>query len=118
VSAGGVQHPRLPRYEIRLSAELRLAGKAVSGMTKNLSMGGLCLEIDRPVPEGTTVQLTLFVVEDDVEAEGAHGLDLTGSVQWIADADRGYTIGVKFSPLSANQSTALGHALKVVTPAQ
>lgn len=112
---------RHPRYEIRLSAELRLEGKVVSGMTRNLSVGGLCLEIDRPIAEGSFVRLTLFLVEDDVEAEGTRGLDLTGTVQWMAEAERGYTVGVKFGTLTAAQSTALANAIKAIsvsTPAQ
>ena len=105
---------RAPRFNIRLSAEIHVEGKAVTGTTRNLSTGGVCLEIDRPLPEAHLVRLTLFVVEDDVETEGARGLDLTGTVQWTAEADTGYAIGIKFGTLTAAQTTALGNALKAV----
>lgn len=106
-----------PRYDIRLSAELRVEGRVITGTTKNLSMGGLCVEIDRPLPENSLVRMTLFVVEEDVEAEGARGLELTGNVQWVAEGDRGYAVGLKFGNLSATQKTALGNALKAVDSA-
>jgi hypothetical protein len=105
---------RQTRFVIRLSAELRVDGKLVTGVTRNLSEGGVCVEIDRPIAEAATVRLKLFVVEDDVEAEGAHGLELTGMVQWAAEADRGWAIGLKFDALSPTQAAALNAALKSI----
>jgi hypothetical protein len=102
------------RYDIRIGAELRVEGKVITGTTRNLSTGGLCVEIDRPMAEGALVRLTLFTVEEDVETEGARGLELTGNVQWVAEADRGYAIGLKFGNLTAAQSTALAKAIKAV----
>jgi len=109
---------RAPRYDIRLGAELRVEGRTLTGNTKNLSTGGVGLEIDRPIPEGALVQITLFVVEDDVEAEGARGLELSGTVQWVAEGDRGYAVGLKFSTLTPAQNKALSSALQSlgVTP--
>ena len=107
---------RAPRFPIRIGAELRLEGRTITGTTRNLSSGGVCLEIDRPLAEGALVRLTLFTVEDDVETEGARGLELTGTVQWSAEADRGYAIGIKFGNLTGAQAKALERALKVVAP--
>jgi hypothetical protein len=103
-----------PRYDIRIGAELRIEGKVITGTTRNLSLGGVCLEIDRPVKEGSLLRITLFLVEDDVESENARGLDLTGTVQWSAEADRGYNVGVKFGNLTAAQQAGLGNAMKTV----
>ncbi len=105
---------RAPRFNIRLSAELGVDAHRLTGTTRNLSTGGVCVEIDRPIAEGKPIRVTLFVVEDDVEAEGARGLELTGTVQWVAEGDRNYAVGIKFSNLNAAQTTALGHALKAV----
>ena len=105
---------RAPRYNIRLSAELRIEGRLLAGMTRNLSVGGVCVEIDRPLAEASALNLTLFVVEDDVETEGARGLELTGTVQWMAEGDRNYAVGIKFANLNAAQTTALTNALKAV----
>ena len=106
--------PRAPRFNIRLSAELKVDALRLTGTTRNLSVGGVCVEIDRPIPEGKLIRMTLFVVEDDVETEGARGLDLTGTVQWLAEGDRNYAVGIKFGNLNAAQTTALTNALKAV----
>jgi hypothetical protein len=106
---------RPPRYPVRLSAEVRHGNVLTSGTTRNLSEAGVCVEIDRLIPETSPIGLRLFVVEDDVETEGARGLDLTGTVQWIAEADRGHAIGVKFDALTPPQARALENALKSIT---
>jgi hypothetical protein len=105
---------RAPRFNIRLSAELKVDQLRLTGTTRNLSTGGVCVEIDRPVAEGKQIAVTLFVVEDDVETEGARGLDLGGTVQWVAEGDRNYAVGIKFANLNAAQTTALTNALKAV----
>ncbi|MCU1282782.1 MAG: hypothetical protein JWM53_6328 [bacterium] len=105
---------RAPRFNVRLSAELRIETLRLTGTTRNLSTGGVCVEIDRPVAEGKLIRLTLFIVEDDVETEGARGLDLTGTVQWVAEGDRNYAVGIKFGNLNASQTAALTNALKAV----
>ena len=105
---------RAPRFNVRLSAELKVDAHRITGTTRNLSTGGVCVEVDRPVPEGKLIRLTLFVVEDDVETEGARGLELMGTVQWMAEGDRNYAVGIKFGNLNAAQTTALTNALKAV----
>src|SRR5262245_20900225 len=102
------------RYEVRLAAELTVEGKKLAGKTRNLSIGGLCVELDRPCAEGTAVRILLFVVEDDVEAEGSKGLELDATVQWVAEGEKGYAIGVKFNPLPPPQVTLLQNALKQI----
>src|SRR6185312_6259941 len=65
---------RAPRLNIRLSAELKVDQLRLTGTTRNLSTGGVCVEVDRPIAEGKLIRMTLFVVEEDVETEGARGL--------------------------------------------
>src|SRR5262249_54878949 len=105
---------RAPRYNIRLSAEVRVDALRLTGTTRNLSISGVCVEVDRPVAEGKPLRMTLFVVEDDVETEGARGLELNGTVQWMAEGDRNYAIGIKFADLSPAQTSALVNAIKTV----
>jgi len=111
---GGPVDRRDPRYDLRISAEVRAQGATCTGVTRNLSMGGLCVEIDRPLPEGALVQLTLFAVEDDVEAASGSGLQLSGTVQWQAEGERGHAHGIKFGTLSAAQQASLKQALVTV----
>jgi hypothetical protein len=108
------QRERAPRFDIRLSAELRIEKMRLTGTTRNLSVGGVCVEIDRPITEGRQLTLTLFIVEEGIEAEGARGLDLVGTVQWVAEGDRGYAVGIRFLDMTAPQTTALTHALRAI----
>jgi PilZ domain len=105
---------RAPRRDVRLSAEVKLETARLTGTTRNLSLGGVCIEIDRPVAEGKQLQLTLFIVEDGIETEGAKGLEVVGTVQWTAEADRGYAVGIKFGNLSARQQSSLTNALRAM----
>lgn len=105
---------RAPRFNIRLSAELKVDAQRVTGMTRNLSTGGVCVEIDRPVAEGKVIGVTLFVVEEDVETEGARGLEVSGTVQWLAEGDCNYSVGIKFGALTAQQTAQLNGALKAM----
>lgn len=105
---------RPPRHAIRLSADLVVDGQSLTGMTRNLSMGGVCVEVHRPILEGKLLRITLFVVEDDVETEGIRGLELTGTVQWAAESHLGYRVGIKFGSLNATQSTSLSRALGAI----
>lgn len=105
---------RPPRRDVRLSAEVKLESARLTGTTRNLSVGGVCIEIDRPIVEGAQLQLTLFMVEDGIETEGARGLELVGTVQWTAEADRGYALGIKFDNLTARQTSSLTNALRAM----
>ena len=89
---------RAPRFDIRLSAELKIENARLTGTTRNLSIGGVCVEVDRPIGEGKQLGLTLFIVEEDIEAEG----------------DRGYAIGIRFADMTAQQKTALNNALRAM----
>jgi hypothetical protein len=106
--------PRAQRFNVRLSAEVKLDNKTLAGTTRNLSISGVCVELDRMVPEGKQLAVRLFIVEDEIETEGARGLDLTGTVQWTAEADRGYAVGIKFGSLSPQQAQQLQNALRAV----
>ncbi len=107
---------RPPRHAIALSAEVKTATFSTAGTTRNISTGGLCVEIDRDVPEGTLVELVLFVVEDDIEAEGKRALTLTASVQWSGEGDRGYQVGVRFVDPPADKLALLERVIGLLTP--
>jgi hypothetical protein len=110
----GIEHRRATRFDVRLSAELQIDGRTVTGVTRNLSVGGVCLDLDRPIAERAQVNLRLFLVEDDVESEGARGLELMGSVQWVAESDHGHAIGIRFEALTQAQTAALANAVKTL----
>jgi len=112
-----VEHRRQARIELRVSAEVRIGARLLTGTTRNLSEGGVCLEIDQALPEGESVKIRLFPVEDDIESEGARGLELLGRVQWTAEADRGFAVGVQFRDVTPAQTAALTATLRRIGPA-
>jgi len=105
---------RPPRLDVRLSAEVILDGRAVTGTTRNLSTGGVCIELDRPVVEGSLLGMRLFFVEDGVETENSQTLELNGTVQWVAEADRGFAVGFRFASLTALQLQGLSQTLQAL----
>jgi len=105
---------RPPRYPIRLGAELDVEGRVITGTTRNLSTGGVCIEVDRPLHEGALYAIRLFLVEDDIESAAGRQLELSGTVQWCAEADHGFAVGFRFTSLTAAQFAALDYALKTV----
>jgi hypothetical protein len=108
----GPEHRKDPRKTLRISAEVRAAGQTMTGTTRNLSAGGVCVEIDRPLKEGTLLHVVLFIVEEDVELAGGANLELAGTVQWSAEAERGHALGIKFANVSAQHQAAIERALK------
>jgi c-di-GMP-binding flagellar brake protein YcgR len=104
---------RAPRFALRVAAEVTVGGTVISGTTRNLSATGVCIELDRPLAEGSELGVRLIAVEEDIE-DDSRGLQLAGQVQWAAESDTGYAVGVKFLRLSPQQTRALESALKSV----
>jgi c-di-GMP-binding flagellar brake protein YcgR len=104
---------RAPRFAVRVAAEITLGTAVISGTTRNLSATGVCIELDRTVTEGSELGMRLIAVEEDIEDE-SRGLQLTGRVQWAAESDNGYAIGVQFLNLTPAQSRGIESAIKAV----
>ncbi len=109
---------RAPRHPLRLAAELKHPAFNTSGMTRNLSTGGACVEVAQPIAEGTPLDVVLFVVEDDIETEGGSRLALQATVQWMAESDRAYQVGLKWVSPSPAQIASLTRALSAIDPEQ
>ena len=99
-----------------LSAELRTPTFQTVGTTRNVSTGGVCVEIDRDIPEGQLVELVLFLVEDEIEAEGKRALSLMAMVQWSGEGDRGYQVGFRFIDPPADKIAMLERVINLLTP--
>lgn len=101
---------QFPRYPIQLSLLHRvispLAVGAGVGWTRNLSEGGVCVELAEPLASDTPVRVRLQTVGGAIEAEA--------KVVWAAepDANRGVVPhGVAFTQTDANQLPALRNLL-------
>ena len=98
------------RFDIRLAAELSLpGGKTTAAVTRDLSVGGTCIESAYPLADGSEIGVALFVVVDGVEEATLPSLRLRATVQWTAQNDEAaievrHIAGLKFASLSEAQS--------------
>ena len=107
---------RAPRFPVRVSAEIEIGDDLLSGITRNLSIGGVAIVITRPVEKGTVLQVSLFAVEDGVETEGAEGLTLDAEVRWIKQEIGGYSLGLMFVKVTPEKQKKLERALSALGP--
>ena len=108
---------RPPRYSIRFAAEVQHGPNQITATTRNLSVGGACLELDRALPEGAELDLALFVIEDDIESVGGSRLAMRACVQWATEPEPGqrvYQVGIKWLAPTPQQLAALQRALRAV----
>src|SRR5262249_4705477 len=113
--AAGAQHqPRAhPRTQIELSAEVDTFKDRFTAATRDLSLGGAGLDLDRPLKEGAAVAVALFLVIDQVEDEQTKPLSVRAKVAWCAEADEEgrWTAGVRFEDLLPQQADWLSQFL-------
>ena len=96
------------RYAVEVAAEVELRGETVVASTENLSQGGVALTLDREVPEGASLSVTLFLTQDGIEDPDEEPFEAKASVVWCAERDDGgYAAGVRFSGVSAMQEKQL-----------
>ncbi|HEX3697090.1 MAG TPA: PilZ domain-containing protein [Polyangia bacterium] len=92
-----------PRYDRQLEVELFLEGKKRVARTRNISLGGLYVEVQEAAAIGTAVQLR-FVLPTQPEA-----IEVAGDVRWVVrkgPADP-IGIGIRFEGLRARDVWAL-----------
>src|SRR6266511_2950605 len=98
---------RHPRYEVKLSAELRAPnGRLETATTKNVSVGGAALHFGHPVlADGQEVELSLFLVVEGVEDPEKPPLRVGAKVIWAGEADAGsHAAGVRFEKITSEQA--------------
>jgi hypothetical protein len=108
---------KAPRIDVRLSAEVMHQGRVFTATTRNLSVGGVCLESKVEVPDGAELGVGLFLVYEDVEDATRPPLSLKAKVAWSAPAESpgGPTvIGLRFEGVSPEQLEGLTRFLKKV----
>jgi c-di-GMP-binding flagellar brake protein YcgR len=92
------------RAQIRMSAEVHLGESVVTATTRDLSEGGVGLELGKALPEGAEVTLGLFLVVDGVEEERVPPLWVKGRVAWAGELDdRRHAAGIRFEVITDAQ---------------
>ena len=113
----GIETRKAPRIDVRLSAEVTHQGRVFTVTTRNLSVGGVCLESAVALPDGAELGVGLFLVFDDVEDATRPPLALKAKVAWSAPPENppGPTVlGLRFESVSAQQLDGLTRFLKQV----
>ncbi len=113
--AAGVQRRQHARFDVKLSAELTLGDEVFTATTRDISEGGVGLDLDRSLPEETELGISLFLVVDDVEDERSQPLLVRGFVAWCAERDEGeWSAGIRFADVAANQKQWLKQFLEFI----
>lgn len=90
------------RYERELPIDFSYEGRSYSGRTRNISLGGVFIQTEVPLPFGSKVVLKLKLPAQ------RDGIEVGGQVRWLEMEDgllRG--LGVRFEGLRARDVWAL-----------
>jgi hypothetical protein len=102
-----------PRHEIRLSAEVRTPARTFAAVTRDLSLGGCCIEGAYRLDEGAEIVVALFLVIDGIEQANMPPLETRARIQWTAEAEDAplaarHLCGVRFVGMNEAQIAWLG----------
>lgn len=110
---------KFPRYLVEVAAEVHIDGAVVAASTQNVSVGGAALLMDRALPQGSTVEISLFLTQDGIEDPDEEPFSAKGTVQWVAERDAGiFAAGVRFVAVSPPQVAHLERFVVAVAAAQ
>ena len=100
-----------PRFACELAVELvTRAGLVLTGISRNLSRGGICLETVDPLAGGEEVMVRVTLVFAD--ARFSEPLDLPARVVWCTSFGSAHQVGTQFRPLSPDRATYLDMFLR------
>lgn len=92
------------RHDVVVMAEVMINNQLHEGVTRNLSTGGVNVELDVEAPDGERLALTLLLTLDGVEDASAEPFESVATVVWSAPTDSGrWMIGLRFSSSPAQQ---------------
>jgi len=86
-----------PRFNCDLETEVRAGGRALSARALDISRGGICLCVDRPVPVGATIEVALRLVLS--ETQYSEPLILRARTMWCTTLKEGHQLGCMFGQL-------------------
>ena len=96
------------RYDAEVTAELDIGGDVLMAETRDVSSGGVKVEIEGEIEEGKEVGLTLILTEDGIEDPNQDPFEAPATVMWTAPTDGGVTMaGLRFGDLAADHNTRL-----------
>jgi Tfp pilus assembly protein PilZ len=106
-----------PRFVVDVMVEIATpAGAPLSGRTRNVSRGGLCVELGEAVAPGQEVEIRMALLFEDDEM--SEPLGLPARVVWCTPLGRVYQIGGQFRALSRHQAAYLDLFLSYIDAAR
>jgi hypothetical protein len=106
------------RYRAAVAAEIELDAETYDGKTRDLSLTGAALLSRAPLVEGASIQLTLLLTEDGIEAPDAEPLVLAAAVMWVSEQTQGEVLsGVRFAAAGREDTQRLEQLLAALVPA-
>ena len=107
------------RIKISVSADVTVGDEVVTARVKNLSIGGVGLDLKHPLEQNATVELSLFLVEEGVEDATEGSLVIHAEVIWVSQVkDKRWEAGLRFAPQRADQTALLSHFIRRVSQGQ
>jgi len=90
-----------PRYDRRVEVEIVTGSEKQTAITKNISLGGMYLEMLEPLP-----MLTKVVVKFRVPTQN-EAVEVSGQVRWLEPGETVCGVGIRFDGLRAREVWAL-----------
>jgi hypothetical protein len=107
------------RFRAAVAAEIELDDELYEGVTRDLSQTGASVLMRAPLIDGASVQLTLFLTEDGIEAPDAEPLALEAEIMWVAPQPQKQVLaGLRFTPPSPQDAQRLSQLLAALMPAR
>ena len=91
-----------PRYAHEAAVTVHVRGSTLEGRTHNVSRGGMCANLPRPIAPGAEVEIDIALVFDE-EAQ-SEPLRLPARVAWSTPFDDQFQIGLSFRPIDADKT--------------
>jgi len=115
-SSEGKGEPSKRRY-VRIKRDIRILSSKIPGyqtITRDISLGGVKVELKKPLPKGKIIEITL-----DLETRrSTEGVNLKAEVVWIRQAGRIWEAGLRFIYSSPAQKEEIENYLKYLIETQ
>jgi len=104
------------RYVVDVAVEVESPdGKVVSGRSRNISRGGLCLDVDDVVDSGDDVDVRIALIFHDQHV--SEPLGLPARVVWCTPLGKLHQVGCKFAALAPEEAAYLDLFLSYIDAA-
>ncbi len=104
------------RYNVAVSAEVALDGDTCAAETRDISMGGVSISIEKEIKENSSVELALILTQDGIEDPDEEPFETKADVMWNAPSDTGaWMIGLRFANLSKEHVDHLQRFISALT---